>query len=108
MSDPFDAIVAQLRRDPNTYEPDGSGYWSNGLPCPTCGSISVLLDPIPACVVCTERVEKMRVAGELALAHLDTLVAVAQSLPAEQKGELRLLALMANVQLQRVLWAVGE
>lgn len=102
----FEEIVAQLRQDPNTYVPEGGGYWSNGLPCQTCGSISVVLDPTPACVVCTERVERMRVGAELALAHLDGLLAVGPLLPVEQKRELHKLALMANVQVQRILLAV--
>lgn len=102
--DAFDRIVAAYGARP--YAPEGNGYWSDGLPCPTCGSISVVLDPVPACVVCTDRIESMRVDAELMLRHLDSVVGVASLLPAEAKAELRGLAVVANVQMQKLLRAV--
>lgn len=105
----LDEFLASVRADtvPPTYVPDGSGYWSNGLPCATCGSISVVLDPTPACVVCTKRVDDMYVNCELLLRALDDLLHDVRFLPPQAQRTLAVSALIANVQLQKLLGALS-
>lgn len=104
----FEEIVSQLRRDPFTFTPEGNGYWSNGLPCVTCGSISVVLDPVPACVVCTDRIESMHVDIEHLSRRLDALNLLAPLLPTEAKRQLRHQAHVWAVHLHKLLVATAD
>lgn len=109
--DSFDQSITDCISDSvnaTTYRPDGSGYWSNGLPCLTCGSISVVLDPVPACVVCTHRVEDADIAVELLSQHLDTLNRLAPRLPAEAKRALRHQAHTWAVHLHKLLLSTAD
>lgn len=102
----LDEFLASVRADkvpPNTFVTDGSGYWSNGLPCPHCGSISVVLDPVPTCVTCTARKERLDVNVEWLQRSLDGLLADVRQMTEQERQTVIVAALIANVQLQKLL-----
>jgi hypothetical protein len=60
-----------------------------GLPCAHCGSMDLVLDPTPACLHCTARMEDESVRVERIAVELDHLEAGAKLLPPEGRERLR-------------------
>lgn len=101
----FDEIVAQLQHSP--YLPNGDGtYWHDG-PCHTCGGHSFELSDTPTCLTCSKRKSDLDVNVEWLQRSLDELLADVRQMTEQERQTVTVAALLANVQLQRLLAALA-
>lgn len=108
MADRFLMDCASALANSATYVSDGDGtYWHAG-PCGTCGGHSFVLDDTPSCVTCTARSERTHVNVEWLQRSLDELLADVRQMTDEERRTVVVAALVANVQLQKLLAALSE
>ena len=102
----LDEFLASVRED-IVYPSNGDGTYSSPKPCATCGSYAFELLDTPVCVVCSKRVGDMHVNVELLHQALDALLLDVRFLPEQEQRTLAVAALIANVQLQKILAALA-